>query len=69
MEKRPLGTPISEKFWFDPTRTGSQLFIDHLDQLDADTFGPLGMRMPRWALYDCAALPGAIIGMGEAIGT
>jgi hypothetical protein len=68
MDRAPLGVPIKKSNWFDPTLRKSELFIDHLDWLDADTFGPLGMRMPRWALYDCAALPGAIIGLGEAIG-
>jgi hypothetical protein len=64
VDRAPLGTRLLEEHWFDPTRVASRPFIDCLDRLDELTFGPLGMRMPRWALYDCAALPGAIIGLG-----
>jgi hypothetical protein len=64
IDRAPLGRRLLEDHWFDPTRVSSRPFIDCLDRLDELTFGPLGMRMPRWALYDCAALPGAIIGLG-----
>lgn len=64
LDRAPLGVPIPEANWFDPMRVRCERTIDRLDDHDAEVFGPLGMRMPRWALYDCAALPGAIFGLG-----
>lgn len=49
---------------YDPTRLSSESFLDRLDRLDELTFGPHGLRMPRWAFYDCAELPGALFGFG-----
>lgn len=49
---------------FDPLRLGDAPFYDLLARLDAATFGPEGMAMPRWVLYDAAALPSAVIGFG-----
>jgi len=50
--------------WFDPLRVASRAFLDELERIDEVTFGPTGLRMPRWAFYDCAELPGTILGFG-----
>ncbi|MCC6669059.1 MAG: hypothetical protein IT375_35290 [Polyangiaceae bacterium] len=64
LAERPLGVPRDALRWYDPTRCASAPFLDHLDRLDELTFGPLDLRMPRWAFYDCAELPGALFGFG-----
>lgn len=53
---------------FDPTRAGAAPFVDALLRLDAWIFGERGLAMPRWALYDCAALPGFVCGLGVPAG-
>lgn len=62
----PLGLSIAPEHRFDPTRRASVPFLRRLEQLDRLTYGPLGMATPRWALYDCAALPGIVFGLGRA---
>jgi len=59
---RPLGFRRDELRWFDPMRLSSTAFLDRLERLDELTFGPHGLRMPRWAFYDCVELPGALFG-------
>lgn len=53
---------------FDPTRLSSAAFLDAVARLDADSYGHRGMRMPRWAFYDCVALPGAVFGLRDERG-
>lgn len=60
----PLGERIAPGHVFDPTRMESCEVFDRLAALDALTFGPEGMPMPRWMFYELAALPGAIFGFG-----
>jgi hypothetical protein len=62
----PLGQPIAEPHRFDPTRRSSAPFLRLLERLDALTYGPAGLASPRWALYDCGALPGALLGLGRS---
>ena len=47
----------------DPTRTDSDGFLTALERLDELAYAPHGLETPRWALYDCAELPGAVIGL------
>ncbi|MEZ4225873.1 MAG: hypothetical protein R3B13_33305 [Polyangiaceae bacterium] len=60
----PLGHAYAGDHSFDPMRRASAAFLDRLQQLDEATFGREGMAMPRWAFYDCAELPGAVLGLG-----
>lgn len=64
LDLQPLGHRFAEEHVFDPTRRRSGPFLDLLERLDAATFGREGMAMPRWAFYDCAELPGAVLGLG-----
>jgi hypothetical protein len=61
-ERSPFGLRIPEENLFDPTRAGWSGFLDRLCTLDALTFGPEGMPMPRWLFYDASAIPGGIFG-------
>ena len=58
----PFGFAIAEANRIDPTRTAWAGFLDRLGTLDALTFGPEGMPMPRWLFHDASAIPGAIVG-------
>ena len=49
---------------YDPTHVASAPFLDRLELLDAEAYGP-EMMIPRWAFYDCAQLPGAVVGLAE----
>ena len=60
----PLGLAIRPEHRFDPMRVSSAAFLDRVQTLDALTYGPVGMAMPRWALYDCAEMAGALVGLG-----
>lgn len=64
LAERPLGFPRERLRWYDPTRLASKTLLDGLERVDELTFGPHGLRMPRWAFYDCAELPGALFGFG-----
>jgi hypothetical protein len=64
LAERPLGFARDSLRWYDPTRLSSTPLLDRLERLDELTFGPHGLRMPRWAFYDCAELPGALFGFG-----
>ncbi len=64
IDSRPMGVRLRDERLYDPTKRSSEAFVDLIDRVDVMTFGPLGMRMPRWAIYDCAELPGAIVGLG-----
>jgi hypothetical protein len=62
LDLNPFGVSIATSRCFDPTRSASAPFLRRLERLDALTFGPLDMATPRWALYDCAELPGVVFG-------
>lgn len=51
----------------DPTRTSSAPFLRSLERLDRLIYSPSGMATPRWALYDCAELPGAVFGLAAPL--
>jgi len=63
LERTPYGVPIATVI--DPLRLESESFLSLLQRLDGLTFGPEGMPMPRWVFFDCAELPGAILGFGR----
>ena len=65
LERRPLGLAIDPHWTFDPTRVDSADFLALIARLDCLAFGAAGLSMPRWALYDCAELPGAIVGLAQ----
>ncbi|MCA9541581.1 MAG: hypothetical protein KC620_21935 [Myxococcales bacterium] len=60
LDRRPFGVPIDAVI--DPYRMASAPFLDLLRRLDAISFGPQGIPMDKWVLFDCAALPGFIFG-------
>jgi hypothetical protein len=60
----PFGLAVADDAWFNPLHRASTPFLDLLARLDAVTFGPEGMTMPRWVFYDCAEIPGGIVGFG-----
>lgn len=64
LHRHPLGLEIPSENIIDPLRLESEQFLLLLQRLDALTFGPEGMPMPRWVFYDCSELPGAIFGFG-----
>ncbi|MFO0591662.1 MAG: hypothetical protein U0441_29215, partial [Polyangiaceae bacterium] len=41
------------------------LFMDAIQRLDVVLYGARDLTAPRWALYDCAGLPGAVIGFAR----
>lgn len=64
-DRRPFGVAIADDACFDPLHRRSVPLLELLYRLDAATFGPEGMPMPRWLFLDGAALPGAIVGLGR----
>ncbi len=63
LELAPFGVPIVEHV--DPLALASETFLTTLERLDAMTFGPEGMPMPRWVFFDAAELPACIVGFGQ----
>lgn len=63
LDLKPFGVPIVEHV--DPLAMRSETFLTLLQRLDAMTFGPEGMPMPRWVFFDCAELPACIVGFGQ----
>jgi len=61
----PWGIDLSPELRFDPLRVSSSAFLNILSRLDALTFGPVGLSMPRWVFYDCAEMPGGIFGFAR----
>jgi hypothetical protein len=57
---RALDLDVEQRF--DPQRVGHADFLHILNKLNELTFGPVGMHMPRWVFYDCAAVPGGLFG-------
>ncbi|AKT39566.1 hypothetical protein [Chondromyces crocatus] len=62
---QPFGLQPARDGIIDPLRREASSFLDLLSALDAATFGPEGMPMPRWVFYDAAELPGGIVGLGK----
>lgn len=63
LDRAPFGVPLVEHV--DPLAIKSEAFLTLLERLDARTFGPEGMPMPRWVFFDCAELPACIVGFGQ----
>jgi hypothetical protein len=61
----PFGLPIAEHHVINPLLLSSEVFLGLLERLDALTFGPEGMPMPRWVFYNGSELPGGIVGFGR----
>ncbi len=62
IDERPFGLEVPPELILDPMSLRAARFLDHLEKLDALSFGPHGMPMPRWVFYDCAEVPTAIFG-------
>ena len=62
-EHLPVGG-ISVENTFNPLQSCDYEFINRIVKMDELSFGPGGMGMPRWVLFDCALIPGAVIGFG-----
>jgi hypothetical protein len=60
----PLGVAIEPRHRFDPTHMASGPFIALVKRLDRLCYSPSAMGMPDWVMYDCAMIPGAIVGLG-----
>jgi hypothetical protein len=69
LDLAPLGLRIARANIFDPLRRSSSAFLTRLERLDALTFGPEGMPMPRWLFFDGAEMPAAIFGLGRDAGS
>ncbi len=63
LDLEPLGVAVPASLRIDPTRLASQRFLTWVERLDAQTFGPQAMAMPRWVFYDCAEWPSALFGL------
>jgi hypothetical protein len=61
----PFGLAIAPDARIDPLLVASAPFLELLVRLDAVTFGPEGMPMPRWLFLDGAGLPGAVVGLAR----
>ena len=64
LNRSPFGLDTPDTSIFNPLSKRSESFLLLLQNLDARTFGPEGMPMPRWVFYDCSEIPGAIYGFG-----
>jgi len=64
-DPHPATRDLSPDRLVDPMRVASSPLVDGIQRLDAALFGERRMSIPRWALYDCAGLPGAVIGFGK----
>ena len=63
LDLAPFGLKIPRALVLDPQRLRSSPWLERLETLDALTFGPRGMAMPRWVFYDCSEMPSAIVGL------
>jgi hypothetical protein len=63
LDLAPLGVKVPPALRIDPTKLASERFITWIERLDAQTFGPQAMAMPRWVFYDCSEWPSALFGL------
>ena len=56
------GLPTPAPVWLNPLHLDSEPFLSLLHRLDKAAYGPLGLDMPRWAMFDCGELPGVVTG-------
>jgi hypothetical protein len=59
-----LGVELKTENRINPLLLSSQKFIEKIYNLDNLSFGGSGMGMPKWVFFDCAAVPGAVVGFG-----
>jgi hypothetical protein len=64
-DRAPFGMAIPPEHCLDPLRLASSPFVELLCHLDAATFGPGGMPMPRWIFFDGGAVSGGVVGFGR----
>ena len=62
--KEPDGNFAHPPQRYNPTELISEPFLRLLEALDRVSYGPIGLEMPRWAMYDCGELPGMVAGYG-----
>lgn len=65
MNLEPLGRKVDPENVYSSIHMSSGPFLDLIQHLDSRCYARLGMRMPRWAFYDCGELPGTIVGLGR----
>lgn len=65
LDHAPFGLEIRDEHFINPLHTKNETFLSLLQTMDALTFGPEGMPMPRWVFLGGAELPGAIFGFGQ----
>ena len=61
-KKRVFNQKISDQMIFNPVHRSSHDFINKLYRLDQLSFGEQGMGMEKWVFFDCAAMPGFVMG-------
>ena len=59
-----IGTEIKPENCINPLLISSQKFIEKIYRLDELSFGGVGMGMPKWVFFDCAVIPGIVVGFG-----
>ncbi|PIQ90756.1 MAG: hypothetical protein COV71_02805 [Candidatus Omnitrophica bacterium CG11_big_fil_rev_8_21_14_0_20_41_12] len=64
LNKDYMGMTVHADHIYNPLLTKDFDFINRIIKMDELSFGPGGMGMPRWVLFDCALIPGAVIGFG-----
>lgn len=57
-----LGKKLNSNHIFDPLTLRSRPFIERVYRLDELCFGGQGMGMDRWVFFDCAVMPGFVMG-------
>jgi hypothetical protein len=67
LDLNPFGITTPGTNVVDPLRLSSEVFLTLLQTMDALTFGPEGMPMPRWVFLGGAELPGAIYGFARRV--
>jgi hypothetical protein len=61
-EKLSNNKEIKAELMIDPLKLESKEFIELIYKMDKLTFGGQGMGMPKWVMFDCAVMPGAVFG-------
>jgi hypothetical protein len=65
LDRAPFGLEVRGDACIDPLSSKAETFLTLLQTMDALTFGPEGMPMPRWVFLGGAELPGAIFGFAR----
>lgn len=59
-----MGIKVRSENCINPLLVSSKAFIERIYRLDELCFGGAGMGMPKWVFFDCAVMPGFVIGFG-----